>query len=149
MPTGGAASATQGSSQAASSATSQARRFLDPASGFVTLHSLGTSRGLAPLSPVGGRNLATLSPGTRVVARRARRQSVTGCYDPRMNRNLVIAGLVLLMAGLFWTRLRALPLFRLPGDIMIDRPGFKFFFPVTTMLLASVVLSIVLWLLRR
>ncbi len=66
-----------------------------------------------------------------------------------MNRSLVIAGLVLLMAGIFWTRLKALSLFRLPGDIMIDRPGFKFFFPVTTMLFASVVLSIVLWLLRR
>lgn len=74
---------------------------------------------------------------------------MTGCYDPHMNRNLVIAGLVVMMAGIFWTRLRALPLFRLPGDIMIDRPGLKFFFPVTTMLLASVVLSIVLWLLRR
>lgn len=74
---------------------------------------------------------------------------VSGCYDLQMNRMLVIAGLVLLFAGLFWGRLRALPVFRLPGDIMIDRPGFKFFFPVTTMLLASVVLSIVLWLLRR
>ncbi len=66
-----------------------------------------------------------------------------------MNRMLIVAGLVLLLAGLFWTRVRALPLFRLPGDIMIDRPGFKFFFPITTMLLASLVLSIVLWLLRR
>lgn len=74
---------------------------------------------------------------------------VTECYDPRMNRTLIIAGLALLFAGLFWSRLRALPLFRLPGDIMIDRPGFKFFFPITTMLLASIVLSIVLWLLRR
>ena len=74
---------------------------------------------------------------------------VSGCYDGAMNRTLIVAGLALLLAGLFWSRVKALPLFRLPGDIMIDRPGFKFFFPITTMLLASVVLSIVLWLLRR
>jgi len=77
------------------------------------------------------------------------RRAVAGCYDSRMNRALIIAGLLLLAGGLFWSKLRSLPLFRLPGDIMIDRPGFKFFFPITTMLLASIVLSIVLWLLRR
>ena len=74
---------------------------------------------------------------------------VSECYDSRMNRLLIIAGLVLLFAGLFWGRLRALPLFRLPGDIMIDRPGFKFFFPITTMLLISVVVSLLAWLFRR
>jgi hypothetical protein len=40
-------------------------------------------------------------------------------------------------------------LFHLPGDIVIDRPGFKFFFPITTMLIVSVVLSIIAWLARR
>lgn len=35
------------------------------------------------------------------------------------------------------------------GDIVIDRPGFKFFFPITTMLLVSIVLSVLAWLLRR
>jgi len=39
-------------------------------------------------------------------------------------------------------------LVRLPGDILIDRPGFKFFFPFTTMLIVSVVLSLLIWLLR-
>jgi len=77
------------------------------------------------------------------------RRPVAGCYDSRMNRALIIAGLLLLAGGLFWSRLRSLPLFRLPGDIMIDRPGFKFFFPITTMLIASIALSIVLWLLQR
>ncbi len=66
-----------------------------------------------------------------------------------MNRTLVILGLLLLLGGLLWSRIRTLPLFRLPGDIVINRPGFRFFFPLTTMLIASVVLSIVLWLLRR
>jgi hypothetical protein len=44
---------------------------------------------------------------------------------------------------------RRVPLFHLPGDIVIDRPGFRFFFPLTTMLLISALLSIVAWVLRR
>lgn len=38
---------------------------------------------------------------------------------------------------------------RLPGDIVIDRPGFKFFFPITTMLLISALFSAIAWVLRR
>jgi hypothetical protein len=66
-----------------------------------------------------------------------------------MNRLLILFGAALILAGVLWPLLRRLHLFRLPGDIVIDRPGLKFFFPITTMLLVSVVLSIVLWLGRR
>lgn len=66
-----------------------------------------------------------------------------------MNRTLVILGVVLMVAGLAWPALRRLPLFRLPGDIVINRPGFTFFFPLTTMLLLSVIISVIAWLLRR
>jgi hypothetical protein len=66
-----------------------------------------------------------------------------------MNRFLVILGAVVLFAGVAWPWLKRLPLFRLPGDIVVDRPGFKFFFPLTTMLLLSVVLSLIAWLTRR
>ena len=66
-----------------------------------------------------------------------------------MNRLLIIFGTTLILAGLLWPWLRRLPLFHLPGDIVIDRPNFKFFFPVTTMLLVSVVISAIAWLLRR
>ena len=66
-----------------------------------------------------------------------------------MNRLLIFLGAVLILAGLAWPWLRRLALFRLPGDIIIDRPGFKFFFPITTMLLISAVVSIVLWLFRK
>jgi hypothetical protein len=58
-------------------------------------------------------------------------------------------GTVLVLAGLAWPWLRRLHLFHLPGDIIIDRPGFKFFFPITTMLIISAILSIILWLVRR
>jgi len=66
-----------------------------------------------------------------------------------MNRTLVILGTTLIVAGLIWPWLRRMPLFHLPGDIVIDRPGFKFFFPLTTMLLVSVVISLLTWLMRR
>ena len=66
-----------------------------------------------------------------------------------MNRLLVAFGTVLVVAGLLWPWLKRMHLFHLPGDIVIDRPGFKFFFPLTTMLIVSVVLSIIAWLMRR
>jgi hypothetical protein len=66
-----------------------------------------------------------------------------------MNRVLVILGLTLTAIGLLWPWLRRLPLFHLPGDIVVDRPGFKFFFPITTMLILSLVISLLLWLFRK
>ena len=59
-----------------------------------------------------------------------------------MNRLLIILGTTLVVAGLVWPWLKRLPLFHLPGDIIIDRPHFKFFFPITTMLLLSAVISL-------
>lgn len=66
-----------------------------------------------------------------------------------MNRLLVALGIALVVAGVAWPWLRRLPLFHLPGDIVIDRPGFKFFFPFTTMLIVSLVISLIAWLWRR
>ena len=66
-----------------------------------------------------------------------------------MNRLLIIFGTILIVAGLLWPWLRRLPLFHLPGDIIIDRPGFKSFFPLTSMLLISAVISVLSWLFRR
>lgn len=66
-----------------------------------------------------------------------------------MQKFLVILGLLIALAGLAWPVLRKLPLGRLPGDIVIDRPGFRFFFPLATMIVVSLVLSLLLWLFRR
>jgi hypothetical protein len=66
-----------------------------------------------------------------------------------MNRLLIFIGVSLIVLGLGWRWIRHVPLFRLPGDIVIDRPGFKFFFPITTMLLLSAVISLIAWLARR
>lgn len=66
-----------------------------------------------------------------------------------MNRLLIILGAALIFLGLLWPYIKRLPLFRLPGDIVIDRPGFKFFFPLTTLLLVSALISLLAWLFRR
>jgi hypothetical protein len=66
-----------------------------------------------------------------------------------MNRALIMIGVLVILVGLFWKPLSGLPLFKLPGDIVLDRPGLKVFFPITTMILISVVVSLLLWLFRR
>ena len=66
-----------------------------------------------------------------------------------MQRALIVIGLCLLAAGLAWPLIGKLPLGRLPGDIVIDRPGFKFYFPLTTGILFSLVVSVLAWLFRK
>ena len=55
----------------------------------------------------------------------------------------------MLVAGLLWPWLSKLGLGRLPGDFRIQTGSSVFYFPLATCLLVSVVLSLVLWLLRR
>jgi len=66
-----------------------------------------------------------------------------------MQRVLVLIGALVLLAGVFWPWVSKLPFGRLPGDIMVDRPGFRFFFPLTTTIIISLVISLLLWLFRR
>jgi hypothetical protein len=66
-----------------------------------------------------------------------------------MNRALILLGASLIILGIGWSWFRQLPLFHLPGDIVIERPGFRFFFPITTMLLLSGLISVAAWILRR
>jgi hypothetical protein len=66
-----------------------------------------------------------------------------------MQRSLIILGLVIALVGVAWPWVSKLPLGRLPGDIMIDRPGFRFFFPLTTMVIISVVISLILMIFRK
>jgi membrane protein implicated in regulation of membrane protease activity len=62
---------------------------------------------------------------------------------------LVVAGVVLVLLGLL-TYSGALSWFgKLPGDIRIERPGTRVYFPITSMLLLSVLLSLLLSLFRR
>jgi hypothetical protein len=66
-----------------------------------------------------------------------------------VNRGLVGLGAILVVVGLLWPWVRKLHLFHLPGDIVIDRSGFRLFLPITTMVILSVALSVLAWLVRR
>ena len=66
-----------------------------------------------------------------------------------MVRWLVAIGLVLVFVGLMWPLLSKLGLGRLPGDIVIERGNVRFYFPIVTCLIISIVLSFFLWLLNR
>jgi DUF2905 family protein len=63
---------------------------------------------------------------------------------------IFIIGLVLAAVGLcLWKFSGKLPLGRLPGDIVIEKPGFSFYFPLTTCILISIILTLLFWLLRK
>ena len=66
-----------------------------------------------------------------------------------MNQKLIITGAVLIVVGLLWSWLTQFPFGRLPGDVRIARGGFVFYFPFTTGLVLSGVISLLLWLARR
>lgn len=66
-----------------------------------------------------------------------------------MQKTLIVIGIAILLTGLFWPWLARLPIGRLPGDIIIDRPGMKVYIPITTMILVSVVLSVIMWIMRK
>ena len=66
-----------------------------------------------------------------------------------MSRLLITIGLILVAAGVLWPWIQKSGLGRLPGDIVIERENFRFYLPVTTMIVVSVVISLILWLLRK
>jgi hypothetical protein len=55
---------------------------------------------------------------------------------------VVVVGLLVWVGALSWFG-------RLPGDIRVERPNASFFFPITSMVLLSIVLSVVLAIIRR
>ncbi|MFQ3787674.1 DUF2905 domain-containing protein [Halomonas sp. A29] len=66
-----------------------------------------------------------------------------------MSRTLIVIGLCIVAIGLLWPWLSKLPFGQLPGDIAIRRENFSFYFPITTMILLSLLISALLWLFNR
>lgn len=66
-----------------------------------------------------------------------------------MRTFLIVAGIVLLVLGLTWPVIVRSGLGRLPGDIVIARGNFRFYFPIVTSLLISAILTLAVWLFRR
>jgi uncharacterized membrane protein len=66
-----------------------------------------------------------------------------------MQKWLITLGIVLLVLGLAWPLVAKLGLGRLPGDIEVKREGFTFYFPITTSILVSLLITLLLWIFRR
>jgi hypothetical protein len=66
-----------------------------------------------------------------------------------LSRLLIVIGVVLVALGLLWPWLQKLGLGRLPGDIVVERENLHFYFPITTSIIVSILLSLLFWLLRK
>ncbi|MBJ6727684.1 DUF2905 domain-containing protein [Geomesophilobacter sediminis] len=67
-----------------------------------------------------------------------------------MGKSLIIMGLLIALIGVVITFAGKIPwLGRLPGDIYIKKENFTFYFPLATSIIVSVILSFILWLLRK
>jgi len=66
-----------------------------------------------------------------------------------MAKWLITIGIILVALGLLWPVLTKLGLGSLPGDIKLERKGFTFYFPLTTSIIVSLVITLILWIFRR
>lgn len=66
-----------------------------------------------------------------------------------MAKWLILIGVILVITGLLWPVITKLGLGHLPGDIQIKRDNFSFYFPLTTSILISLLISFILWVLRK
>lgn len=70
---------------------------------------------------------------------------------PQIGKILIIAGTILVIAGLilFFAGDRLSWLGRLPGDIRVEKENFRFYFPITTMIILSILLTVIVWIIRK
>ena len=66
-----------------------------------------------------------------------------------VQRFLIGLGLVILIVGIAWPLISRVGFGRLPGDIVIERGGISFYFPIVTCIIISIVLSAIFWLVNR
>lgn len=66
-----------------------------------------------------------------------------------ISKTFLLLGLLFLVIGLLWPLIEKSGLGRLPGDLHIQKDNFTFYFPITTSIILSVVITLILWLLRR
>jgi len=66
-----------------------------------------------------------------------------------MAKTLIILGIILVVLGLCWPLFQKLHLGRLPGDLVFKSENFTFYFPLTTCILISAVLTLLFWLFKK
>jgi hypothetical protein len=59
-----------------------------------------------------------------------------------MAKIFIFIGLIFILIGVILYLFKGFPLFKLPGDIVIDKGNFKFYFPITSSIIISIVLSV-------
>ncbi|MBW2644762.1 MAG: DUF2905 domain-containing protein [Deltaproteobacteria bacterium] len=70
--------------------------------------------------------------------------------NPNIGKLLIFAGIVIVGVGILLILGPKIPwLGRLPGDIIIEKKNFKFYFPITTSIIISIILSLIFYLLRK
>lgn len=68
----------------------------------------------------------------------------------KMGRLLILVGAMLVILGLIINYFGKIPLLgKLPGDISIERENFKFYFPITSSILISVLITIIIYIINR
>lgn len=71
--------------------------------------------------------------------------------DSNTGKYIIVAGCLIILVGIivyfFHDKLHWMG--RLPGDIRIERENFRFYFPVTTMILLSIIVSAIIFVIRR
>jgi len=70
---------------------------------------------------------------------------------PHFGKTLIIIGVILVIAGLIihFAGNKLSWIGHLPGDIRIEKENFRFYFPLTTMILVSIFLTVILWIIRK
>jgi len=66
-----------------------------------------------------------------------------------ISRVLITIGVILVIVGLAWPWLQKLGLGRLPGDIVYEKDNVRFYFPIVTSIIISLVLTLIFWLFRK
>lgn len=69
-----------------------------------------------------------------------------------MRHFLIVLGLILIILGLIWPWIKKLGFGHLPGDIIINKEHFSFYFPIITCItciVISLIISILLWFLNK
>ena len=66
-----------------------------------------------------------------------------------MQRFIITFGILLVVLGVLWPWITTLGLGRLPGDIVVEREHLRFYFPITTCIIISLIITAILWLFRR
>lgn len=66
-----------------------------------------------------------------------------------LGRFLILTGIVLIILGLLFIAFHKLPIGKFPGDIIIKKGNFTFYFPLGLSIIASIILTIIMYLIRK